>query len=212
MARIKICGITRPEDAQCAAEAGADAVGMIFYASSPRAVDVRRARDIVQDLPPFITRVGVFVNETAYTVANIADTCGLDVLQLHGEETPEYCNGFAQKVVKVFRIQDTVDLEIMRSYTVDAWHLDTQDTKLYGGTGRSFDWRLAAEAQSVGPIILAGGLTPDNLREALEQAQPYAVDISSGVESEPGIKDHEKIRRIIRIRNDYLQSRPVATT
>lgn len=198
--RVKICGITRVSDACAAVEAGADALGFMFYEPSPRNLAPEAAAAIIRELPPFIARVGVFVNAEADTVKRIAETCGLDTLQLHGEETPEYCAQFSgYRVVKAFRVRDESSLFALRSYSVSAWLLDSYVADQHGGTGAKFNWDLAITAKSYGcPVILAGGLTPENVAEAVRQVRPYALDVSSGVESAPGVKDHAKVAAFIR--------------
>ena len=196
--KVKICGITNREDALAAVEAGADALGFVFFGKSPRAVKIGAAADICAALPPFVVRVGVFVNPGEGEVTNALAVCHLDVLQFHGEESPEFCRRFAVKTIKAFRMKDAQVLEVMKNYNVDAWLLDGFVAHVPGGAGQAFDWQWAVEAGKQGkPIILSGGLTSDNVAAAIEQVQPYAVDVSSGVEIEPGKKDHEKIRRFI---------------
>jgi phosphoribosylanthranilate isomerase len=196
MVRIKICGITNLKDALLAAALGADALGFIFYPRSPRALAPETARDIIAQLPPFITTVGVFVDEEAATVRELAARVGLDWLQLHGNESPEYCRSLGRRVIKGFRIKNQSSLADLAVYrdAVQALLLDTYIKGLPGGTGESFDWQLAREARQFGPIILAGGLTPDNVSLAIKTAQPQAVDVASGVEAAPGKKDPEKRR------------------
>jgi phosphoribosylanthranilate isomerase len=196
MVRIKICGITNLKDALLAAALGADALGFIFYPRSPRALAPETARDIIAQLPPFITTVGVFVDEEAATVRELAARVGLDWLQLHGNESPEYCRSLGRRVIKGFRIKNQSSLADLAVYrdAVQALLLDTYIKGLPGGTGESFDWQLAREARQFGPIILAGGLTPDNVAQAVTTALPVAVDVASGVEAAPGKKDPEKLR------------------
>jgi phosphoribosylanthranilate isomerase len=196
MVRIKICGITNLKDALLAAALGADALGFIFYPRSPRALAPETARDIIAQLPPFITTVGVFVDEEAATVRELAARVGLDWLQLHGNESPEYCRSLGRRVIKGFRIKNQSSLADLAVYrdAVRALLLDTYIKGLPGGTGESFDWQLAREARQFGPIILAGGLTPDNVAQAVTTALPVAVDVASGVEAAPGKKDPEKLR------------------
>jgi phosphoribosylanthranilate isomerase len=196
MMRIKICGITNLKDALLAAALGADALGFIFYPKSPRALAPEAARAIIQQLPPFISTVGVFVDEEAATVRELAARVGLDWLQLHGKESPEYCRSLGRRVIKGFRIKDQSSLGDLAIYrdAVQALLLDTYKKGQTGGTGESFDWQLAREARQFGPIILAGGLKPDNVARAIKTAQPEAVDVASGVEAAPGEKDPEKLR------------------
>ncbi len=196
MLRVKICGITNLEDALLAAALGADALGFIFYPPSPRSVAPDAARAIVAQLPPFVSTVGVFVDEDAATVKELAAQVGLDWLQLHGKETPEYCRSLGRRVIKGFRIRDESSLADLAAYqsAVQALLLDTYKKGQVGGTGETFNWDLAREARKYGPIILAGGLTPENVAQAIATAQPQAVDVASGVEAAPGKKDPEKLR------------------
>jgi phosphoribosylanthranilate isomerase len=197
--RIKICGITNKEDALAAAHLGADALGFIF-APSPRKISAERAREIIKALPPFIKTVGVFVDEDPERVSTIAAMCGLDVLQLHGSESIDYCSSFDRRVIKAVRLRSRDDLENLSKYVnvVDALLLDTYVPNKLGGTGITFDWKLAVEARRYGRIILAGGLNPENVAAAISMVKPYAVDASSGLEQSPGVKDHEKIAQFIR--------------
>lgn len=198
MTRVKICGITRPEDAERACAAGADALGFVFYAQSPRAVDPEQVRQIVAGLPPFVVSVGVFVDRPLQEVLDIAKRCRLHAVQLHGQEDPEYCSRIPLKVIKAFRIGgDRLPEEISR-YQVDAILLDTYRPGLPGGTGETFSWDLARQAKRFGRIVLAGGLDCDNVAEAIAQVQPYAVDVSSGVEREPGRKDPVLLAEFLR--------------
>jgi phosphoribosylanthranilate isomerase len=197
MTRVKICGITNLEDALLAAEAGADALGFVFYAQSPRYITPDRAREIVLRLPPFVAKVGVFVNEELDRVREIMAYCHLDYAQLHGDETPEQVAALAPRAIKAVRVRSAADIERLAQYQAVAYLLDTYHPTKHGGTGEAFDWELAVEAKSHGPIILAGGLTPDNVGDAIERVHPYAVDVSSGVEATPGIKDHQKVQCFI---------------
>jgi phosphoribosylanthranilate isomerase len=198
MIRIKVCGITNIEDALAAQALGADAIGMVF-AESPRRVEKEQAREIVQALPPFVHLIGVFVDEEKSVIEDIADFCRLTVLQFHGSESPEYCAGFGRLVIKAFRISQREDIERLKPYQgkVSAFLLDTYHPVFAGGTGQAFDWDMAKEAGKIGPIILAGGLNPDNIEAAIRAVKPYAVDVSSGVEMTPGKKDHDKMRLFI---------------
>jgi len=195
MVRIKICGITNLKDALLAAALGADALGFIFYPKSPRAVAPEAARAIIRQLPPFVASVGVFVDEEAATVRDLAARVGLDWLQLHGQESPEYCRSLGRRVIKGFRIKDQSSLAELAVYrdAAQALLLDTYKKGLPGGTGESFDWQLARGAGQFGPIILSGGLTPDNVAQAVATALPAAVDVASGVEAAPGKKDPAKL-------------------
>ena len=173
-----------------AVEAGAHAVGFMFFKESKRHISIDAAKEIIRDLPPFVSKVGVFVNAKKDEVRRAIEETGIDSLQFHGEEAPEACRGFGLKTIKAFRVQGKDMLALMPRYDVDAWLLDSFVAGARGGTGKTFDWDLAVHARSLGtPIMLAGGLTPQNVRQAVEHVQPYAVDVSSGVESAPGKKD-----------------------
>ena len=192
MTRVKFCGITCVDDALAAVGFGADALGFVF-AESPRKIDPQRAREIIRRLPPFITTVGVFVDEPAELVQEMALLCRLDALQFHGHEPPEYCRCFDRKIIKAFRMGErTVLQEIARYTDVDAFLLDSSAG---GGTGQRFNWDLARGIS--GRIILAGGLTPENVREAIARIRPYAIDVSTGVEKCPGRKDPRLMREFI---------------
>ncbi|MDI6784057.1 MAG: phosphoribosylanthranilate isomerase [bacterium] len=198
MVKIKICGITNLADAEKAVELGADALGFIF-SKSPRRVDAEVATEIIKGLPPFISLVGVFVNESAEVVKHIASVCRLNVLQFHGDELPEYCGQFGRKVIKTFRVKNPDDLSMLPGYKgiVSAYLLDSRVKGKRGGTGETFDWELAKIALPYGRVILAGGLTPENVAEAIKAVNPYAVDVNTGVESAPGKKDHEKMKGFV---------------
>lgn len=196
--RVKICGLTTVEDAVVAAEAGADAVGLVLYKESPRCISVEQAQAIIRELPPFVTTVGLFVNQPTHWVRVMADRCGVDTFQFQGDETPEYCDAFGLRAIKAIRVQDAASLDRMREYRVRAFVLDAYREGEYGGTGQTFDWNLAVAAKAHGRIILAGGLTPENVAEAIRRVRPFAVDVSSGIEGPvKGIKDHGKIRAFI---------------
>lgn len=197
--RSKICGITRVEDALAAAEAGADAIGLVFYAKSPRAVDVHQARAIIAALPPFVTTVGLFVNASRCELNEILDAVPLDLLQFHGDETPEQCEGFNRPWIKALRVRPGDDLEAScrRYHNASGVLLDTYVAGVPGGTGESFDWSLVPAKLSK-PVILAGGLTADNVASAIAQVRPYAVDVSGGVEQAKGIKDPARIEAFLR--------------
>ena len=197
--RVKICGITNLADAQAAVEAGADALGFIFYERSPRFIPIKIAAEISRALPPFIMRVGVFVNPPKELVLRAIGECGLSLLQFHGDEPPEFCTQFGLMSMKAFRIRDAGSLEELPKYQTDAWLLDAYSPDTLGGTGEKFNWDLAVEAQKIGkPIFLAGGLTPENVAEAIRKVRPFGVDVSSGVESSPGKKDPAKVRAFIK--------------
>jgi phosphoribosylanthranilate isomerase len=195
--KVKICGITNIEDALCAADAGADALGFVFYAKSPRCIAPEQAAEIIRELPPFILTVGLFVNAGSDFVNAIAGSCNLDRIQLHGEETPSFCDRIARPVIKAFRVKDAASLEAMQDYRAAGYLLDAYSPDAHGGTGLTFNWELARFAARYGRIILAGGLTPDNVHRAITVTRPYAVDISSGVEASPGRKDPAKVREFI---------------
>ncbi len=206
--RIKICGITNQADALAAVEAGADALGFIFVPQSPRALSVTAAANICHALPPFIARVGVFVDELEYEIEKAIDECLLDAVQFHGDEPPGFCTKFRAKSIKAIRMRDETTLHQAREYDdVDALLLDTYTETLRGGTGKTFDWRLADEAKQIGPpLILSGGLTANNVGEAVRRVQPFAVDTASGVEREPGRKDHDLMQRFVdNVRNTSTQ-------
>lgn len=197
MVRVKICGITNLEDALMAVEAGADALGFVFFQGSPRYISPEQAAAIIRLLPPFVQMVGLFVNEEAATVNSVADRCGLDLVQLHGEESPGYCRNVKRRIIKAFRVKDESSLAEMANYPVAACLLDAWSPNAHGGTGKTFNWEIAAKAAESQTIILAGGLTPDNVAGAIAAVRPYAVDISSGVESAPGKKDAGKVLSFI---------------
>jgi len=197
MVRVKICGITNIEDALEAVEAGADALGFVFFERSPRNIFPEQAAAIIRQLPPFVQTVGLFVNQELAVVNSIADRCGLDLIQLHGEESPDFCSGVKRRVIKAFRVKDAASLDHMPDYNVAACLLDAWSPAAHGGTGETFNWEIAAAAAVSSRIILAGGLTPGNVTAAVEAVRPYAVDVSSGVESAPGKKDPVKIRNFI---------------
>lgn len=196
--RSKICGITRVEDALLAAEAGADAIGLVFYAKSPRAVDVRRAREIVAALPPFVTTVGLFVDMPRGELNGILDAVPLDLLQFHGDETPADCAGYQRSYIKALRVRPGEDIAARCAGYPQAAGilLDTFVPGVPGGTGEAFDWSQVPENPGC-PIVLAGGLTPDNVAEAIRQVRPWAVDVSGGVEAGKGIKDAARVRAFL---------------
>lgn len=197
--KVKICGITNVSDALAAAEAGADALGFMFYDKSPRHISIPQAAEIIRQLSPFVMKVGVFVDASEDLVMRAIGDCGLNLLQFHGNEMPEYCAQFGLMTMKAFRIRDTESLGSLAGYPTDAWLLDAFVADKLGGTGERFNWDLAIQAKKAGrPIFLAGGLTPSNVAEAVAKVQPYGVDVSSGVEAEPGRKDHDKVRAFIK--------------
>ena len=197
MVKIKIWGITNLEDALVAVEAGADALGFVFFQGSSRYISPEHAAAIICRLPPFVQTVGLFVNEKSAIVNAIADQCGVDIVQLHGEESPEYCQAINRRIIKAFRVKDAASLDTMADYRVAGWLLDAWSPVAHGGTGTTFNWDIAAHAAASRPIILAGGLTPENVAEAAVTVRPYAVDVSSGVESEPRKKSAGLINQFI---------------
>jgi len=196
--KVKICGMTQLKDALFAVEQGVDAVGFIFYKKSPRAVTMKTVREIITKLPPLVDTVGVFVNESAERLNKIADYCGLDLVQLHGEESPAFCRKIHRRVIKAFRVKDLQSIKQLEKFPVSGFLLDTFSDDLHGGTGKTFDWNLALPVKKMGPVILAGGLTPRNILQAVRQVRPYGVDVCSGVEKSPGIKDLEKVRAFLK--------------
>ena len=197
--RVKFCGITRPQDALHAASIGVDAIGLVFYDKSPRSVSIEQALEIVRVLPPFITRVGLFVNAEQSVVKYTAEQVGIDLLQFHGNETAEACSGNGRPFIKAIRMRKGLDLQtIFKQYQhASGLLLDSYTKGLYGGTGEQFDWSMIPETRKL-PIILAGGLGPDNVDTAIKMVRPYAVDVSGGIESAKGIKDVEKMNAFMR--------------
>jgi len=196
--KVKICGITSVADGLAAAEAGADMIGLMFYEQSPRYVTLAAAAEIARAVPPFVMKVGVFVNAPEEFVIRAIAECGLGLLQFHGAEPPEFCTRFGVMSLKAFRIRDAASLAALPQYPTDAYLLDAYSASGLGGTGEKFNWDLAIEAQKFGkPIFLAGGLTPENVAAAVRQVRPFAVDVSSGVESAPGRKDPAKVAAFI---------------
>ncbi len=195
---VKICGLTSVSDGLAAAAAGADMIGLMFYERSLRHVPLATAIEIARALPPHVVKVGVFVNPSAEAVQRAIAECGVSLLQFHGDEPPEFCTQFGVMSLKAFRIRDAASLAALPGYQTDAWLLDAFSPAARGGTGEQFNWDLALEAKKLGrPIFLAGGLTPENVAEAVRRVQPFAVDVSSGVESAPGKKDPAKVRAFI---------------
>jgi len=196
---VKICGITNVEDALVAVEAGADALGFIFYEQSPRFVTTETAASIAQEISRPVARVGVFVNAPVETVLEAMSRCHLSLLQFHGDETPEFCLQFGLMSMKAFRVRDESVLAELKRFPTDAWLLDAYSPAGLGGTGETFNWDLAIRAKQLGrPIFLAGGLTVENVAEAVARVRPFGVDVSSGVEASPGRKDHAKVRAFIK--------------
>ncbi len=197
MIKIKICGITNYDDAMAATDYGADALGFNFYKKSPRCIEPEKAAEIIERLPPFVMPVGIFVNEREEKVRDIMFTTGIKVLQFHGDESPEFCERFATRVIKAFQVKDKESLKHMVHYHVSALLLDSYRDGVRGGSGVAFDWHLAVVAKTFGRVVLAGGLTPENVVEAVKLVQPYAVDVAGGIEREKGIKDHAKLKKFI---------------
>ncbi len=192
-----MCGITNSEDAQAAIESGADALGFVF-AKSPRRVTKEQARDIIKNLPPFVSFVGVFVDERVEVIREIGDFCHIGTVQLHGNEHPSCLNHLeGYKIIKAFRVKEESDLTPLGDYQPHAFLLDSYVKDVMGGTGVPFKWDIARAAHKYGAVILSGGLTPENIREAIRVVKPYAVDVSSGVESSPGKKDKLLMKRFI---------------
>ena len=195
---VKICGITSEADALAAAEAGADAIGLMFYEGSPRHVTLEQAKAISAALPQHVMRVGVFVNAEEAFVHQALTECMLNILQFHGDETPEECSRYPVMTLKAFRVQGEETLAQLEAYPSAGYLLDAYVKDALGGTGATFNWDLAVRAQEFGkPIFLAGGLTPENVVEAVRKVQPFGVDVSSGVEIEPGRKDAEQMRTFV---------------
>lgn len=197
MIRVKVCGITSVADGLAAVAAGADAIGLVFHPPSPRFVTLEQAVEIVAALPPFVTVVGLFVNMPRPEILRLATCCRLEHLQLHGDETPLACQGLPLRVIKAIRVATPADLLGVARFPVSAVLLDAKVKGVYGGSGQRFDWSMVLRAALPGPVILAGGLDPDNVVEAVEMVRPYAVDVSSGVEAAPGVKDHHKMAAFI---------------
>jgi phosphoribosylanthranilate isomerase len=198
MTRVKICGITNLRDARAAVEAGADALGFIFFPRSSRFISWREAGAIIAELPPFVARVGVFVDADVGTIRQAIAESGINHVQLHGEEPPGFGEELRLPIIKAFRIADESSLKPLERYPAEAFLLDSFTPGQHGGTGATFNWELAVKAKGTGkPIILAGGLTPENVAEAVQKVRPYAVDVASGVEAKPGQKDQDKVRRFI---------------
>jgi Phosphoribosylanthranilate isomerase len=198
MTFVKICGITNIDDALAAVTAGADALGFNFYKPSPRYITPQSAREIIEQLPASVLTVGVFVNEEA--AARIAAEAGVAALQLHGDESPSYCRELADRyVIKTLAVSNDFDIDVIKSYEVEAIMLDASDNKLRGGTGKTFDWSLAREVSRLVPkLFLAGGLSPENIEEAIATVRPYAVDACSALEDRAGKKNHERMRAFIK--------------
>jgi len=195
--KVKICGITNKEDALNAVSLGADAIGFIFYEQSPRYVTPDVAEEIIHFLPPFVSVVGVFVDQDEDHINTIARQCRLDIIQLHGDESPSFCMKFTHRVIKAFSVKSEEDVQAMSAYRghVSAVLLDTKVENVKGGTGKTFDWGLAINAKEYDlPLILSGGINETNVKKAVALVNPYAVDLCSGVEREPGLKDYNKMQ------------------
>lgn len=203
MIYIKICGITEVDDAVKIAELGVNALGFIFYLKSRRYISPDKAKEIIKHLPPFINTVGVFVNEKKESVIDVLNRCPIDILQFHGDETPEYCGQFNKRFIKAFRVNEDFSFDVFLKFPASAFLLDSLVTGEYGGTGVVFDWDIAVKAKKYGKIILSGGLNQENLSSAVAKVNPYGVDISSGVEIEPGKKDIGKVKEIVKICNFF---------
>jgi len=201
MVRVKVCGITNYQDASVAIELGADALGFIF-APSPRGIAPEEARGIIRAIPPFVQAVGVFVDEDPVTIRRIVHLCGLDLVQLHGDESPDFCRELMPNAIKAFRLKDESSLSVIGPYRggVRAILLDTYVEGKKGGTGRAFDWNLAIKAKGFQiPTILSGGLNPDNIAEAISLVKPFGVDVNSGIEASPGKKNPALMSELMEI-------------
>ena len=200
--KVKICGITNAEDAVVAVAAGADALGFVFYRKSPRYIEPTLARQIIMSLPPLVIPVGVFVDEDQLVVRNLMDDCGLALAQLHGNESAIYCKELGRTVLKVLRVKDRSTFLALAEFRgragVRGFILDAFSDQAYGGTGQVIDWQLASEAAKAASVLLAGGLTPENVADAVKQVKPWGVDVASGVESSPGVKDEAKMFAFIK--------------
>jgi phosphoribosylanthranilate isomerase len=195
--RIKVCGITRLEDALAASALGVDAIGFVFYKKSPRYIDPMKAAAIIRELPPFVSAVGLFVNPEQSFIDKVLTSCPLGVIQLHGDESPDFCQAQARRVIKAIAVSSQEDLDRAKQYTCSIL-LDTKAPKgVYGGTGHSFDWSLLQDFTHDYPLMLAGGLNSENAAMALSHRQWFALDVSSGVETAPGIKDHAKMQDFV---------------
>jgi phosphoribosylanthranilate isomerase len=212
--RIKVCGITNQEDARTAAAAGADGLGFIFVEQSPRLVEPDMVRAITRQLPPFVDRIGVFVDQEMEAVEEIIHYCGLTLVQLHGSESPEYCRKISCKVIKSFAVGPGAESEAVAAFAdaASGFLLDTYHPDIAGGTGMPFDWSLVERVNPPGPVILAGGLNPENIGEAVLEVKPFAVDVNSGVEYQPGRKDPDKLKRFANeVRQADEQARRAST-
>lgn len=211
--RVKICGVTSVSDALLCAEAGADAVGFVLWPKSPRAVSLAAAQRICRRLPPFVSRVGVFVNEPIEGILGAVEACSLDWVQLAGDEDRADCHELSRRlgrarIMKTFRVDETFAPEVaFAGFEIQAFHLDSPAGRRYGGTGKEMSWDLAARATQVAPsVVLAGGLTPENVGRAIEKVRPAAVDVSSGVERSPGVKESELVRSFVAVARGFRPS------
>ena len=199
MIAVKICGITSLKDAEMAVNYSVPAIGLIFYSDSPRYVDPANVEQWIDQIPDSVKKVGVFVNEQIDTINNITRQLKLEFIQLHGDESPEFCNGMIRPVIKVFRVGDDFDAIVLNEYDVHGFLFDTYKKGNPGGTGTRFNWDLIANLKTETPIILSGGLTPENVLNGIEAVNPAAVDVNSGVELVPGVKDEEKIKELFSV-------------
>ena len=199
MTKIKICGITNKTDALAASELGVDMLGFVFYKKSKRYVTPAMAEDIINELPPFMGKIGIFVDETKEDVIRIAEDAGLNILQFHGSENPGYCASFRDKykIIKAFRVVTKSDLKVVNDYETDYYLFDAYKSACVGGTGETFDWNILKDFEILKPFILSGGLSPENVERAIKEVMPYAVDVSSGVESAPGKKDASLLKKFV---------------
>ncbi len=198
MVKVKICGITNKADAQKATDLGAWALGFIFAKQSPRSISPYKARTIIKELPPFVTPVGVFVNQKAGAVMDIADFCGIQTLQFHGDESPMYLRRFKKfQCIKVFRVGDDFNISGLSQFKASAFCFDTFRSDTYGGSGQVFNWDVIKGKKFPVPVILSGGLNPENVAQAIKELNPYAVDVASGVEKAPGKKDHRLLEEFL---------------
>ena len=196
MIPVKICGITSCEDAEIAVNYGASAIGMIFYEGSPRYIYPDKAEVLISAIPEKVKKVGVFVNEKLKNIKTIVEELDLDFIQLHGDESPEYCDKMIKPVIKAFRVGTDFDSAVLGNFQVHAFLFDTYQKGKPGGTGKSLNWDLISDLQTDTPIILSGGLNSENINEGIKTVKPSAIDVNSGVESEPGIKDKVKVEKL----------------
>ena len=206
MIPVKICGITTYEDAEIAVNYGASAIGMIFYKGSPRYIYPEKVEEWISAIPEKMKKVGVFVNEKRKNIKTIVEKLNLDYIQLHGDESPEYCEKMIRPVIKAFRVGTDFDPAVLGNFQVQAFLFDTYQKGKPGGTGISLNWGLISNLKTNTPIILSGGLNPDNITEGIETVQPSAVDVNSGVESEPGVKDKVRVEKLFNTlgNTDYI--------